>query len=93
MVMPFPYGDTLKMILEITKGMEYLHSLGFIHRDFKASIFVSPYKKDMDSFTIHHSTKVELKEDLAYDGFWVVIGDQERSDAIMGIGLWRAPKC
>ncbi len=58
MVIPFPYGDTLKMIMEIAKGMEYLHSLG-----------------DMDSFTIHHSTKVELKEDLAYDGFLVVIGD------------------
>jgi serine/threonine protein kinase len=43
MVMPFPDYDTLKMILEIVEGMEYLHSLGFIHRDLKASnIFVRP---------------------------------------------------
>jgi len=62
MEMPFPYGDTLKMMLEIAKGMEYLHSLGFIHRDLKASnIFVSPYDKDMDSFTVHNSRKVEFE--------------------------------
>ncbi|CAN5953496.1 unnamed protein product [Sphagnum jensenii] len=93
MVMPFPYDDTLKMILEIAKGMEYLHSLGFIHRDLKASnIFVSLYDKDIDSFTIHHSRKVELRGYLGYAGFLVVIGDYERLDAVMGTSLWRAPK-
>ncbi|CAK9192187.1 unnamed protein product [Sphagnum troendelagicum] len=93
MEMPFPYRDTLKMILEIAKGMEYLHSLGFIHRDLKASnIFVSPYDKDMDSFTIHNSRKVEFRGDLGYAGFLVVVGDYERSDAVMGTGLWRAPE-
>ncbi len=92
--MPFPYNSTLRMMFLIASGMANLCAKGIIHRDLKASnIFVTPveYTKKGHS-RIHNSRKVELKEDLAYDRFWVFVGDYETSDGVVGTGFWRPPE-
>ncbi|CAM6022944.1 unnamed protein product [Sphagnum balticum] len=94
MMMPFPYNLTLEIIERIALGMEALCGVGIIHRDLKASnIFVSPVEVKKDgSYQIQHSRKVELKEDLAYDWFFVWVGDYETSDGVVGTGFWRPPE-
>jgi serine/threonine protein kinase len=94
MLMPFPYNSTLGMMRQIAAGMEDLCVIGIIHRDLKASnIFVSPLEFLKQGQTrIHHSRKVELKEDLAYDWFMVRVGDYESSDGVVGTGFWRPPE-
>jgi serine/threonine protein kinase len=94
MMMPFPYNSTLGMMRQIAAGMEDLCVIGIIHRDLKASnIFVSPLEFLKEGQTrIHHSRKVELKEDLAYDWFMVRVGDYESSDGVVGTGFWRPPE-
>ncbi len=94
MIMPFPYNSTLRIMEQIAHGMEDLCLIGIIHRDLKASnIFVSPveYIKE-GSFRIHSSRKVELKKDLAYDWFFVHVGDYESSDGVVGTVFWRPPE-
>ncbi|CAM6053854.1 unnamed protein product [Sphagnum tenellum] len=94
MIMPFPHNSTLFIMEQIALGMEDLCELGLIHRDLKASnIFVTPIDyKNKGAFLTHDSRKVELKEDLAYDRFWVFVGDYESSDAVVGTGFWRPPE-
>jgi serine/threonine protein kinase len=74
--------------------MENLCDIGIVHRDLKASnIFVSPgeYEKD-DIIRYHKSRKVEVNEDVAYDEFWVFVGDYESLDGVVGTGFWRPPE-
>jgi serine/threonine protein kinase len=95
MMMPFPYNSTLVIMKQITLGMIELCGMGIIHRDLKASnIFVSPgeYEKRGTILPLLHSRKVELKEDWAYDGFMVYVGDYETSDGVVGTGFWRPPE-
>jgi serine/threonine protein kinase len=94
MMMPFPYNLTLDIMEQIARGIKHLCRIGIIHRDLKAcNIFVSPveYIKE-GSIRIHNSRKVELKEDLAYDWFFVHVGDYESSDGVVGTGFWRPPE-
>jgi serine/threonine protein kinase len=94
MMIPFPYDSTLHMMFLIASGMKNLSAKGIIHRDLKASnIFVTPVEYTKKGHTrIHNSRKVELKEDLAYDRFWVFVGDYETSDGVVGTGFWRPPE-
>jgi serine/threonine protein kinase len=94
MMMPFPYYSTLVIMLQIAHGMEDLCAIGIIHRDLKASnIFVLPGEfEENGRFQTHNSRKVELKEDLAYDGFLTYVGDYETSDGVVGTGFWRPPE-
>ncbi|KAH9576740.1 hypothetical protein CY35_01G179100 [Sphagnum magellanicum] len=94
MMMLFPYHSTLNMMSMIASGMENLYAKGIIHRDLKASnIFVTPGEFGKDGkVRYHHSRKVELKQDLAYDGFWVFVGDYDSSDGVVGTGFWRPPE-
>ncbi|KAH9546896.1 hypothetical protein CY35_11G005700 [Sphagnum magellanicum] len=94
MMMPFPYNSTLLIMKQIVLGMIELCGMGIIHRDLKASnIFVTPAQCQKDgSFLLHYSGKVELKEDLAYDWFFVHVGDYETSDGVVGTGFWRPPE-
>jgi len=94
MMMPFRYSLTLHMMEHIANGMEILCEKGIIHRDLKASnIFVSPVEVQKNGlYHVHNSRKVELKEDLAYDGFYVYVGDYESSDGVVGTGFWRPPE-
>jgi serine/threonine protein kinase len=94
MMMPFPYNSTLRIMEQIALGMENLRVIGIIHRSLKASdIFVVPgeYEKD-GRVRYHNSRKVELKEDLAYDWFFVCVGDYEGSNGVVGTGFWRPPE-
>ncbi|CAK9275526.1 unnamed protein product [Sphagnum jensenii] len=94
MMMPFRRDATLLMMEQIASGIEKLHDCGLIHKDLKASnIFVSPLdftRRANDE--IIHSREVELKKDLAYDGFAADVGDYESSEGIVGTGFWRAPE-
>jgi serine/threonine protein kinase len=94
MMMPFPYNMTLVMMTRIARGMENLCKIGVIHRDLKCSnIFVTPVEFLKEgSLRIHNSRKVELKEDLAYDWFYLYVGDYESSDGVVGTGFWRPPE-
>jgi serine/threonine protein kinase len=95
MRIPFSYDSTLRMMFLIAYGMTTLCAKGIIHRDLKASnIFVSPgeYEKRGTILPLLHSRKVELKEDWAYDGFMVYVGDYETSDGVVGTGFWRPPE-
>jgi serine/threonine protein kinase len=93
-MMPFSYISTLSIMMQIAVGMEDLCEIGIIHRDLKASnIFVVPAEYEKDGrIQFHNSRKVELKEDLAYDTFWVYVGDYESSDGVVGTGFWRPPE-
>jgi serine/threonine protein kinase len=94
MMMPFRRDATLLMMEQIASGIEKLHDCGLTHKDLKASnIFVSPLdftRRANDE--IIHSREVELKKDLAYDGFTADVGDYESSEGIVGTGFWRAPE-
>ncbi|KAH9576744.1 hypothetical protein CY35_01G179500 [Sphagnum magellanicum] len=94
MMMPFPYDSTLRMMHQIAVGMEDLCAIGIVHRDLKASnIFVSSLETDKNGYNVYeNSRKVELKEDLAYAGFMVYVGDYESSDGVVGTGFWRPPE-
>jgi len=94
MMMPFSYISTLSIMMQIAVGMEDLCEIEIIHRDLKASnIFVVPAEYEKDGrIRFHNSRKVELKEDLAYDRFWVFVGDYESSDGVVGTGFWRPPE-
>jgi serine/threonine protein kinase len=94
MMMPFPYYSTLHIMERIALGMENLCKIGIIHRDLKASnIFVSPVERTKEGrLRIQNSRKVELREDLAYDRFFVYVGDYESSDGVVGTAFWRPPE-
>jgi serine/threonine protein kinase len=94
MMMPFSYDLTLHIMHFIAFGMHNLCEKGIIHRDLKASnilVWPASYNKE-GRIQIHDSRKVELKEDLAYDWFYVYVGDYESSDSVVGTGFWRPPE-
>jgi serine/threonine protein kinase len=91
MRMPFPYNTTLHMMIGIVNAMSALGKMGIIHKDLKAlNIFVSPVERRKEGRSRINSRKVKLKEDLAYDGFSVYVGDYESS--VGGTGFWRPPE-
>jgi serine/threonine protein kinase len=93
MMMPFPYNSTLVIMKQIVLGMIELCGMGIIHRDLKASnIFVSLDQYEKGGRIILHSRRGELKEDWAYDGCLVYVGDYETSDGAVDTGFWRPPK-
>jgi serine/threonine protein kinase len=86
--MPFEYSDTIKMMIDIARGMEDLHSCGLIHRDLKASnVLVTPL-----SLNSCLGEVIGLKEPLESLYFYVKIGDYESSELIDGTGFWRPPE-
>jgi serine/threonine protein kinase len=86
--MPFEYCDTIKMMIDIARGMEDLHSCGLIHRDLKASnVLVTPL-----SLNSSLGEEIGLKETLESLYFYVKIGDYESSELIGGTGFWRPPE-
>jgi serine/threonine protein kinase len=93
MMMPFRSRSTLYIMGGIALGMKRLCENGIIHRDLKASnIFVSPLESKNGCKILYNSRKVELREDLDYDMFWVYVGDYESSDGVVGTGFWRPPE-
>jgi serine/threonine protein kinase len=94
MMMPFPYRSTLVIMQGIALGMIELCEMGIIHRDLKASnIFVTPGERGKDGIIrSHFSGQLELKENWAYDWFFVHVGDYETSDGVVGTGFWRPPE-
>jgi serine/threonine protein kinase len=90
--MPFDYSDTIKMMIDISQGMQDLHSCGLIHRDLKAAnILVTPLPLDSHLGEVLIES-VELEQDLESFYFYVRIGDYESSDDIVGTGFWRPPE-
>ncbi|CAM6052161.1 unnamed protein product [Sphagnum compactum] len=86
--MPFEYSDTIKMMIDIARGMEDLHSCGLIHRDLKASnVLVTPL-----SLNSRLGEVIGLEEALESLYFYVKIGDYESSELIDGTGFWRPPE-
>ncbi|CAK9201842.1 unnamed protein product [Sphagnum troendelagicum] len=86
--MPFDYMDTIKMMMEIARGMEDLHSCGLIHRDLKAAnILVTAL-----SLNPGHGEVIGLEQALESFYFYVKVGDYESSDGIEGTGFWRPPE-
>jgi serine/threonine protein kinase len=86
--MPFDYIDTIKMMMDIARGMEDLHSCGLIHRDLKAAnILVT-----LLSLNPRHGEVIGLEQDLESLYFYVKVGDYESSDGIAGTGFWRPPE-
>jgi serine/threonine protein kinase len=86
--MPFEYSDTIKMMIDIARGMEDLHSCGLIHRDLKASnVLVTPL-----SLNSCLGEVIGLKEPLESLYFYVKIGDYESSERIDGTWFWRPPE-
>ncbi|CAM6029349.1 unnamed protein product [Sphagnum balticum] len=86
--MPFDYSDTIKMMMDIARGMEDLHSCGLIHRDLKASnVLVTPL-----SLNSRRAEVIGLGEALESLYFYVKIGDYESSDDVVGTGFWRPPE-
>jgi serine/threonine protein kinase len=86
--MPFDYSDTIKMMMDIARGMEDLHSCGLIHRDLKASnVLVTPL-----SLNSRPAEVIGLEQALESLYFYVKIGDYESSDDVVGTGFWRPPE-
>ncbi|CAM6029350.1 unnamed protein product [Sphagnum balticum] len=93
--MPFDYSDTIKMMMDVARGMEDLHSCGLIHRDLKASnVLVTPL-----SLNSRREEVIGLEQGLESFYFYVKIGDYESSDdevgtgfRVMGTGFWRPPE-
>jgi len=86
--MPFDYSDTIKMMMDVARGMEDLHSCGVIHRDLKASnVLVTPL-----SLNSRRAEVIGLEEALESFYFYVKIGDFESSDDVVGTGFWRPPE-
>jgi serine/threonine protein kinase len=86
--MPFDYSDTIKMMMDIARGMEGLHSCGLIHRDLKASnVLVTPL-----SLNSRRAEVIGLEQALESFYFYVKIGDYESSDDVVGTGFWRPPE-
>ncbi|KAH9538086.1 hypothetical protein CY35_16G086700 [Sphagnum magellanicum] len=86
--MPFEYSDTIKMMIDIARGMEDLHSCGLIHRDLKASnVLVTPL-----SLNSCLGEVIGLKEAFQSLYFYVKIGDYESSDHVEGTGFFRPPE-
>ncbi|CAK9862934.1 unnamed protein product [Sphagnum jensenii] len=90
--MPFDYSDTIKMMIDISQGMQDLHSCGLIHRDLKAAnILVTPLPLDSHLGEVLIES-VELEQDLESFYFYVRIGDYESSDDVVGSRFWRPPE-
>ncbi|CAM6029168.1 unnamed protein product [Sphagnum balticum] len=90
--MPFDYSDTIKMLIDISQGMQDLHSCGLIHRDLKAAnILVTPLPLDSHLGEVLIES-VELEQDLESFYFYVRIGDYESSDDVVGTRFWRPPE-
>jgi len=90
--MPFDYRDTIKMMRDISQGMQDLHSCGLIHRDLKAAnILISPLPLDSHVGEVLIES-VELEQDLDSFYFYVRIGDYESSDDVEGTRFWRPPE-
>ncbi|CAN5958032.1 unnamed protein product [Sphagnum jensenii] len=86
--MPFDYSDTIKMMMDVARGMEDLHSCGLIHRDLKASnVLVTPL-----SLNSRRAEVIGLEQVLESLYFYVKIGDYESSDDVVGTGFWRPPE-
>ncbi len=86
--MPFDYSDTVKMMMDIARGMEDLHSCGLIHRDLKASnVLVTPL-----SLNSRRAEVIGLEQALESFYFYVKIGDYESSGDVVGTGFWRPPE-
>ncbi|CAK9201833.1 unnamed protein product [Sphagnum troendelagicum] len=86
--MPFDYSDTIKMMMDVARGMEDLHSCGLIHRDLKASnVLVTPL-----SLNSRRAEVIKLEQALESFYFYVKIGDYESSDEVMGTEFWRPPE-
>jgi serine/threonine protein kinase len=90
--MPFDYSDTIKMMIDISQGMQDLHRCGLIHRDLKAAnILVTPLPLDSHLGEVLIEP-VELEQDLESFYFYVRIGDYESSDDVKGTRFWRPPE-
>jgi serine/threonine protein kinase len=90
--MPFDYSDTIKMMIDISQGMQDLHRCGLIHRDLKAAnilVTALPLDSHLGEVLIE---SVELEQDLESFYFYVRIGDYENSDDIEGTRFWRPPE-
>jgi serine/threonine protein kinase len=86
--MPFDYSDTIKMMMDIARGMEDLHSCGLIHRDLKASnVLVTPL-----SLNSRRTEVIGLEQALESFYFYVKVGDYESSGDVVGTGFWRPPE-
>jgi serine/threonine protein kinase len=86
--MPFDYSDTIKMMMDVARGMEDLHSCGLIHRDLKASnVLVTPL-----SLNSRRAEVIGLEQAFESFYFYVKIGDYESSDGAGGTGFWRPPE-
>jgi serine/threonine protein kinase len=90
--MPFDYSDTIKMMIDISQGMQDLHRCGLIHRDLKAAnILVTPLPLDSHLGEVLIES-VDLEQDLESFYFYVRIGDYESSDDVVGTRFWKPPE-
>jgi serine/threonine protein kinase len=86
------YGEKLRLMSAIARGIRELHGCGFIHKDLKASnilVSFSPLKLRLENEIVTYPGNTKFRDRTLFDGR---IGDYESSHVFMDTGFFGAPE-